>query len=46
VEIGVLSPAASGSRYDADFGVYFWTKGEEAQVAWPQENQFTCAVSK
>jgi uncharacterized protein len=46
VEIGVLSPAASGSRYDADFGVYFWTKGDEAQVAWPQENQFTCAVSK
>jgi uncharacterized protein len=46
LEIGVLSPAASGSRYDAEFGVYFWTKGDEAQVAWPQENQFTCEVRK
>jgi uncharacterized protein len=46
LEIGILSPAASGSRYDADFGVYFWTRGEEAQVAWPQQKEFTCAVSK
>ncbi len=46
LEIGILSPAASGSRYDADFGVYFWTKNDEAQVAWPQQNEFTCKVRK
>jgi len=46
LEVGVLSRTGSGSRYDADFGIYFWTKGEEAKVAWPQENEFDCAVSK
>ena len=45
-EIAVLSPAASGSRYDGDFGLYFWIKGDEAQVAWPQDTKFTCRVRK
>ncbi len=43
-EIGILSPSASGSRYDADFGIYFWIKGDEAQVAWPQDKEFRCVV--
>lgn len=46
LEIGVLSKSGSGSKYDGDFGVYFWTKGDEAQVAWPQGNEFICIVRK
>jgi uncharacterized protein YecT (DUF1311 family) len=46
LEIGILSPSGSGSRYDADFGVYFWIKGNDALVAWPQENEFNCTVRK
>lgn len=45
-KVGILSPSASGSRYDADFGVYFWTKDDEAQVAWPQETEFNRVVRK
>jgi uncharacterized protein len=45
-EIAILSPSASGSRYDGDFGLYFWIKGDEVQVAWPQDNKFSCAVRK
>jgi len=41
-QIGVLQPSASGSRYEAEFGVTFWIKGDEAQVEWPQGNAFTC----
>jgi Membrane-bound lysozyme-inhibitor of c-type lysozyme len=44
VEIGILSRSGSGSRYEAQFGVYFWIKGHEARVAWPQEIEFTCTV--
>jgi uncharacterized protein len=46
LEIGILSPAGSGSRYDADFGVFFWIQGDDAQVAWPQDNEFNCTVRK
>jgi membrane-bound inhibitor of C-type lysozyme len=46
LEIGILSPAGSGSRYDADFGVFFWIQGDDAQVAWPQDNEFSCTVRK
>ncbi len=46
LEIGIQSPAASGARYDASFGKYFWVEGDEAQVAWPQDNTFTCRVRK
>lgn len=45
-KVGILSPTASGSRYDADFGVFFWVQGDEAQVAWPQENEFNCVGRK
>lgn len=45
-KVGILSPTASGSRYDADFGVFFWVQGDEAQVAWPQETEFNCVVRK
>jgi uncharacterized protein len=45
-EVGILSPAGSGSRYDADFGVFFWLQGDEAQVAWPQDTEFNCVVQK
>ena len=44
IAVGILSPTGSGSRYDADFGVYFWVQGDEAQVAWPQETEFNCVV--
>lgn len=46
LEIAILSPSASGSRYEGDFGLYFWIKGYEVQVAWPQDNEFRCAVRK
>ncbi|MEE4239157.1 MAG: MliC family protein [Anderseniella sp.] len=46
LEVGILSPTASGSRYDADFGVFFWTQGDEARVAWPQDNEFSCVLRK
>lgn len=46
LEIGILSPAASGTRYDADFGIFFWTKNNEALVAWPQQNEFNCLARK
>ena len=45
-KVGILSPSGSGARYDADFGVFFWVQGDEAQVAWPQENEFNCVVRK
>jgi uncharacterized protein len=43
-EIGILSP--SGKRYDAAFGVTFAMNGEQATVAWPQHNTFTCVTRK
>lgn len=46
VEVGVLSPSASGSRYEANFGVYIWIKGNEAEVAWPQDSIFRCTARK
>lgn len=45
-KVATLSPSASGSRYDADFGIYFWIKGDKAQVAWPQGNEISCIVQK
>lgn len=46
VEVGVLSPSASGARYEGAFGIVFWTKGDEALVEWPQGNSFACFVRK
>jgi len=45
-EVGIQVPWDSGSRYEADFGVFFQVKGDEAQVAWPQDNEFNCVVQK
>lgn len=44
VKVGILAPSGSGSKYEADFGVTFWTQGDEAQVSWPQGNDFSCVV--
>lgn len=44
LKIGNLSPYASGSHYDGDFGLYFWIN--EVQAAWPQDRKFTCMVRK
>lgn len=35
---------ASGAKYEADSGITFWTKGDEAMVEWPQDNRFNCKV--
>jgi len=45
-EVGVLVPWDSGSRYEADFGVFFWTNGDAAQLVWPQDKEVSCTVSK
>jgi uncharacterized protein len=44
--VGILSPSSSGSRYEAEFGVYFWVDGGRAQVAWPQDQTFNCTVRR
>jgi uncharacterized protein len=46
LKVGILSPSATGTRYDAEAGVYFSTTGDEAQVAWPQNSKFSCEVRK
>jgi uncharacterized protein len=43
VEPAVQTRAASGARYNGDFGVMFWSKGDEATLDWPPEAQgLTC----
>jgi glyoxylase-like metal-dependent hydrolase (beta-lactamase superfamily II) len=37
-------PAASGAKYQADPGISFWTRGDEATVEWPQGTRFSCRV--
>ena len=34
--------AASGVRFEAPFGVLFWSKGEEAFLEWPQGEKERC----
>jgi len=34
--------AASGSRYEAPFGVFFWIKEKEATLEWPQGSSSVC----
>lgn len=46
LKVGILSPSATGTRYDAEASVYFSTIGDEAQVAWAQNNKFSCEVRK
>lgn len=38
----IQRPAASGSRYEAPFGVSFSIKGKEATLEWPQGSQSVC----
>lgn len=42
--VALLSPSASGSRYEGPFGAVFWTKGTEAQVEWPQGTRWSCVA--
>ena len=44
LKVGRLVRAASGAKYEADFGTSFWTKGDEAMAEWPQGNRFNCRV--
>ncbi len=46
VQTVMLAPAASGAKYEGDFGLVFWSKGDEAQVNWPQGTSFTCKVKR
>jgi uncharacterized protein len=44
--IALQTSTEGGARYDGEFGNYFWMKGDKAEVAWPQDKSFTCAVRK
>lgn len=48
VATGSLSPTASGSRYDGDFGRYIWIKGDEATYREPDPDgtTHTCVLSR
>lgn len=42
-EVFVGAPAASGARYEGDFGKFLWTKGKRALLVWDQfQPQLTC----
>lgn len=43
-EIVVQGLSGSGARYEGDFGVVFWIKGDDAMVDWPQGTEFDCKV--
>lgn len=45
-KIGIARPAASGTRYEADFGTYFWVKDEEALAEWPEGAKLNCKINK
>ena len=36
--------SASGAKYEADGGITFWTKADEAMVEWPEGTRFNCRV--
>ena len=44
LEIGLLARAASGAKYEAPFGIVFWTQGDEAMVEWPEGTEFRCRL--
>jgi glyoxylase-like metal-dependent hydrolase (beta-lactamase superfamily II)/membrane-bound inhibitor of C-type lysozyme len=46
LKVGWQVPAASGAKYEADFGITFWTRGDEAMVEWPQDTRFNCTVRR
>jgi uncharacterized protein len=37
--------SASGAKFEGAFGVTFWTKGNEAQLEWPQGSQMQCQLA-
>ncbi|MEJ2541235.1 MAG: MliC family protein [Gemmatimonadota bacterium] len=41
--VALQTPTASGARYEAPFGAFFWIKGREATVEWPQGTRLRCA---
>ncbi|MCK7614707.1 MliC family protein [Roseibium sediminicola] len=43
-EIAVQGLSGSGARYEGDFGIVFWIKGNDAMVEWPQGTSFDCKV--
>ncbi|WP_434050952.1 MAG: MliC family protein [Roseibium sp.] len=43
-EIVVEGPTGSGARYQGNFGIVFWIKGDEAMVEWPQGTSIDCKV--
>ena len=47
IDIGSLSPTASGSRYDGSFGRYIWIKGDEATYREPDPDgtEWSCVLS-
>jgi len=44
-EIVVQGLSGSGARYEGDFGILFWIKGNEATVDWPEGTSFTCKAA-
>jgi uncharacterized protein len=45
VDTGTLVPMASGTRYDASFGRFFWSKGGSAMFAWQPGIQQPCEAA-
>lgn len=47
ITTGSLTPVASGTRYDADFGQFIWIKGDEAHYreSDPDGQDFTCKIT-
>jgi membrane-bound inhibitor of C-type lysozyme len=41
-ETVLLERPASGAKYIGEFGIFFWLKGDKAEVAWPQDKSFSC----
>jgi len=37
--------AASGTRYEAPFGAFFWAKGRDAMLEWPQGSKVKCSYN-
>lgn len=44
IDTGTLSPAASGSRYEASFGRFLWIKGDTATVSWTEGHVMSCVL--
>ncbi|NRB00925.1 MAG: DUF1311 domain-containing protein [Rhodobacteraceae bacterium] len=46
IDVGTLSPTASGSRYDGTFGRYIWIKGDAATYRDPDPDgaEYACAL--